>query len=67
MLAGPDPRDRNTIWQPPVTLEGFEDTDLKGIKIGIYQEYFEVSFTCCVTNGCQKVIQRVLQAARSDI
>lgn len=40
-MAGPDPRDPNTLGQPALTLEGFDKTDLDGITLGVYQPWFE--------------------------
>ena len=43
MLAGPDPKDLATKWQPPVTLDNFDNfDDLNRLKMGIYAPYFEV-------------------------
>jgi len=41
LMAGPDPRDPNTLGQPPVSLDGFGRTDLKGLTLGIYRPWFE--------------------------
>ena len=43
MLAGPDPKDANTISQPRIMLDGFNNTDLRGIKMGIYPTYNKVN------------------------
>lgn len=40
LIAGRDERDSYTLNQPPVTLKGIKNTDLNGLKIGIYPEYF---------------------------
>lgn len=41
VIAGPDPRDRNTLRQPEVSLLDWNKHDLKGITAGIYPEWFE--------------------------
>lgn len=40
-IAGPDPRDANSLRHPPVTLAGWQNTDLHGLRLGIYPEWFE--------------------------
>lgn len=41
VVAGPDPRDPNSMVQPPVTLSGWNQTDLHGVRLGIYPQWFE--------------------------
>ncbi len=36
IIAGPDPKDANTLAQPPVTLAGWNTPDLIGLRFGIY-------------------------------
>lgn len=40
LIAGPDPADAHTLRQPPVHLEGWERTDLRGVTIGLYRAWF---------------------------
>jgi Asp-tRNA(Asn)/Glu-tRNA(Gln) amidotransferase A subunit family amidase len=40
-IAGPDPRDPNSLHQPPLSLEGWDDPDLSGLRLGIYRPWFE--------------------------
>ena len=40
-IAGPDARDPNSLHQPPVTLDGWDDPDLSGLRLGIYRPWFE--------------------------
>lgn len=42
-MAGIDSGDVFTLVQPPAHLSGFNDLDLKNLKIGIYKEYNEDS------------------------
>lgn len=41
VIAGPDPNELNSQQQPPVTVDGWNTPDLKGVKLGIYPEWFE--------------------------
>lgn len=41
LLAGPDLKDEVSLHQPLPSLEGWNDTNLKGLKIGIYRQWFE--------------------------
>lgn len=41
LMAGPDPRDPNTLHQPAAHLNGFESESLKGVRIGVYKPWFE--------------------------
>jgi Asp-tRNA(Asn)/Glu-tRNA(Gln) amidotransferase A subunit family amidase len=40
-MAGPDPRDMNTLDQPALSLDGIEKTDLKDLTLGVYWPWFE--------------------------
>jgi len=40
-VAGPDPLDTNSRVQPPVTLAGWNRPDLRGLRLGIYKDWFE--------------------------
>ena len=41
LLAGPDLKDEVSLHQPLPTLEGWDNINLKGLKIGIYRPWFE--------------------------
>ena len=41
LVAGPDPLDPITQGQPPVTLAGWNRADLKGVRLGVYPQWFE--------------------------
>lgn len=41
VIAGEDNREPTTKTQPPVTLKGWNERDLKGLTAGIYREWFE--------------------------
>lgn len=39
IIAGPDPEESLSQQQPPVTLEGWNKTDLKGVRVGVYPDW----------------------------
>jgi Asp-tRNA(Asn)/Glu-tRNA(Gln) amidotransferase A subunit family amidase len=41
VIAGPDPNMLLTHQQPPVILDGWNTPDLKGVRLGIYPEWFQ--------------------------
>ncbi len=41
IIAGPDPKDSNSLVQPPVTLKGWNTPNLEGLRFGIYPEWNE--------------------------
>jgi Asp-tRNA(Asn)/Glu-tRNA(Gln) amidotransferase A subunit family amidase len=41
IVAGPDSRDPNSMLQPPATLSGWNRADLRGVRLGIYPQWFE--------------------------
>ena len=55
-LAGPDPRQAYTENQPPVDLQDFNDSNLKGIKLGIFSDWFNHASNDIVEN-CEKMIE----------
>ena len=40
LIAGPDPKDRHTLHQPPVSLEHSLTDRLEGLKVGIFWPWF---------------------------
>lgn len=40
LIAGPDPKDEISLHQPLPSIKGWDDTNLKGLRIGIYREWF---------------------------
>lgn len=61
LIAGPDPRDPNTLHQPAVSLQGWDNPDLTGMKLGIYPEWFDHS-TSEVRQVCQDLVGKLQQA-----
>ncbi len=61
LCAGPDPRDRFTTNQPPVALDDFHNTDLSGVRLGIYEPWFNDADSD-VVKQCEATMQ-VLEEA----
>ena len=40
VIAGPDPKDPTSLHQPLPSLEGWDNKNLKGLKLGIYWPWF---------------------------
>ncbi len=40
VIAGPDPKDPTSLHQPLPSLEGWDNKNLKGLKIGVYWQWF---------------------------
>ncbi|MCB9422282.1 MAG: amidase [Ardenticatenaceae bacterium] len=39
-IAGPDEHDPVTQHQPPVVLDGWDNADLSGLRLGVYRDWF---------------------------
>jgi Asp-tRNA(Asn)/Glu-tRNA(Gln) amidotransferase A subunit family amidase len=55
LMAGPDPKDRNTARQPAPHLDGLENSDLSGLKLGVYRPWFEDAEPDVVEN-CDRML-----------
>ncbi len=40
LIAGPDPKDLTSLHQPLPSLKGWDNTNLKGLKLGVYWPWF---------------------------
>jgi Asp-tRNA(Asn)/Glu-tRNA(Gln) amidotransferase A subunit family amidase len=40
VIAGPDPNDPTSLHQPLPTLKGWDNLNLKGLKLGVYWQWF---------------------------
>jgi Asp-tRNA(Asn)/Glu-tRNA(Gln) amidotransferase A subunit family amidase len=40
LIAGPDPKDPTSLLQPLPSLKGWDDLNLKGLKLGVYWDWF---------------------------
>jgi Asp-tRNA(Asn)/Glu-tRNA(Gln) amidotransferase A subunit family amidase len=58
-IAGPDPKDPNTQLQPSVQTGRF-DGSLKGVRIGIYQDWFCDAATDVVA-ACDQLLKQFVQ------
>lgn len=60
VIAGPDPRDPNSLHQPPVSLDGWDDTDLRGLRLGIYRPWFEHA-EATIVRDCEAAAQHLVE------
>jgi Asp-tRNA(Asn)/Glu-tRNA(Gln) amidotransferase A subunit family amidase len=56
VLAGPDPKDKLTLIQPEITIDGFNNLDLTDLKIGVYWPWFRHA-TPEVVSGCETMLK----------
>jgi Asp-tRNA(Asn)/Glu-tRNA(Gln) amidotransferase A subunit family amidase len=54
-IAGPDPKDANSMLQPPATLDGWERGDLSDLTLGVYPPWFEHA-TDEVVSACRAMV-----------
>ncbi|MBC8259480.1 MAG: amidase [SAR324 cluster bacterium] len=55
-LAGPDPRQINSQNQPSVDLQDFEDSNLSGVKLGVFSPWFEHA-SADIVQSCQQMLE----------
>ena len=65
LMAGVDPLDGNTQYQPPVRVDGWNNPDLTGITLGIYPAWFEHANPQVVAIG--KAMLRTLSEAGATL
>jgi Asp-tRNA(Asn)/Glu-tRNA(Gln) amidotransferase A subunit family amidase len=58
-ISGPDPHDSNTQLQPPVQVSGF-DGSLRGVRIGIYHEWFSDAASD-VAAVCERLLKQFVR------
>lgn len=63
-IAGPDPRDPNSLHQPPVSLEGWNNTDLRGLRLGIYRPWFDHA-EGVIVRDCDRVVKQLVEMGAS--
>jgi len=61
ILAGPDPWDARTVTQPPVDLDGLLDADLAGIRVGVYDPWFDDAEPAVVA-ACRRALDALVRA-----
>jgi Asp-tRNA(Asn)/Glu-tRNA(Gln) amidotransferase A subunit family amidase len=60
-IAGPDPRDPNSLAQPTVTLDGFDDQGLQDLKLGVYWSWFNHASED-VVEACKHLLEGLEEA-----
>jgi len=65
-IAGPDPRDPNSLSQPPVSLDGWDTTDLNGVRLGIYRPWFEHA-TPEIVEDCETMVARLVEMGATTV
>lgn len=65
LMGGPDPKDPPSLVQPELTLEGYEASDLTGLKLGVYTPWFEHA-QAPVVKACRDALER-LEAAGAKV
>jgi Asp-tRNA(Asn)/Glu-tRNA(Gln) amidotransferase A subunit family amidase len=57
VMAGPDLRDPNSLHQPLPTLENWDQHNLRGIKLGVYKQWFQHADPEVVA-ACENMLKR---------
>jgi Asp-tRNA(Asn)/Glu-tRNA(Gln) amidotransferase A subunit family amidase len=57
VMAGPDPRDPNSLRQPLPTLAGWDKLDLSGLKMGVYWPWFRHA-TSDMVSACEAMLHK---------
>ena len=57
VMAGPDPREANSLRQPLPTLQGWDNPDIKGLRIGVYWPWFRHASAEVVT-ACEALLKQ---------
>lgn len=58
VLAGPDPKDRISLHQPPPSLAGWDDVDLSDLTLGVYWPWFRHA-SAEVVSVCETMLGRL--------
>jgi len=73
VIAGPDPAEPNTLQQPPPTLRGWHTPDLKGVRIGIYADWFNhatqevVALNYAVVSAFEKAGAQLIEVTIAEL
>jgi Asp-tRNA(Asn)/Glu-tRNA(Gln) amidotransferase A subunit family amidase len=65
LMAGPDSSDPNSLVQPPVTLSGWNNPDLRGLRLGIYPDWSNHA-SPAVVQACAAMLKQ-LQSAGAEV
>jgi Asp-tRNA(Asn)/Glu-tRNA(Gln) amidotransferase A subunit family amidase len=60
-IAGPDDHDTVTKHQPPVSLDGWDNADLSGLRLGVYREWFNHA-TPDIVAACNAMLDKLVEA-----
>jgi Asp-tRNA(Asn)/Glu-tRNA(Gln) amidotransferase A subunit family amidase len=55
LIAGPDPKDANSMHQPRPTLSGWDNTGIKGLRIGVFWPWFRHA-SAEVVSACESLL-----------
>lgn len=58
-IAGPDTRDPHSLHQPPVSLEEWDNADLRGVRLGIFRPWFEHA-AADIVRDCEVVVEQLV-------
>jgi Asp-tRNA(Asn)/Glu-tRNA(Gln) amidotransferase A subunit family amidase len=65
LIAGPDPLDPRSQFQPAVELKGWDKSDLRGLTLGVYWDWFRHA-TPEIVHACEVMLEK-LKAAGAKI
>lgn len=65
VIAGPDARDPNSQGQPPPSLAGLGDVNLKGVRLGVYAPWMEDA-SPAIVGACRAAIE-ALRARGAEV
>lgn len=57
VVAGRDPRDKRSLVQPQVTVQGWDNADLTGLRIGVFNDWNHHSDGPC-SNSCDHMVEQ---------
>ena len=57
VMAGPDPKDPNSLRQPAPTLAGWDKLDLSGLTLGVYWPWFRHA-TADMVSTCEAMLKQ---------
>jgi Asp-tRNA(Asn)/Glu-tRNA(Gln) amidotransferase A subunit family amidase len=57
VMAGPDPREANSLHQPLPTLAGWDNADMRGLRIGVFWPWFRHA-SAEVVAVCEALLKR---------
>ncbi len=65
VLAGPDPKDPNSLFQPSILLDSLNDADISDLTLGIYTPWFQHA-TAEIVETCNRMVSN-LQALGAKV